>query len=243
MKSSSISGRRDCASTSRRAWSASSPSVRQSTLWSSVSSGTTPFATPATYAVETCTRQGREPLSITPRYRFMAPNRLVWNPSSIGGSNDTVAAEWIAMSMSPGSCGTPREKSPSTIVTRSSKRARSPSSPMRPRRTSNAGLRKRYSTRSRDVEPVCERTNRTIRPSGTSPSNRSKMTCPRNPVTPVSKIVLPVRRSTIEGAAPPAAFSTMRQIITYLPDGRQASRSRPARDHPMPHGETLGGSN
>ena len=101
-----------------------------------------------------CTRHGREPLSITPRYRFMAPNRFVWNPSSIGGSNDTVAAEWIAISMSPGSCGTPREKSPSTIVTRSSRSARSPSSPIRSRSTSNAGLRKRYSTRARDVEPV-----------------------------------------------------------------------------------------
>ena len=51
------------------------------------------------------------------------------------------------MSMSPGSSGTPREKSPSTIVTRSSRSARSPSSPIRPRSTSNAGLRNRYSTR------------------------------------------------------------------------------------------------
>ena len=60
------------------------------------------------------------------------------------------------------------------------------------RRTPACGSR--YSTRSRDVEPVWERTNRTIRPSGTSPSSRSKMTCPRNPVTPVSRIVLPERR-------------------------------------------------
>ena len=36
--------------------------------------------------METCTKHGRDPLSITPRYRFIAPNRLVWNPSSIGGS-------------------------------------------------------------------------------------------------------------------------------------------------------------
>ena len=67
-----------------------------------------------------------------------------------------------------------------------------------PRSTSNAGLRNRYSTRSRDVDPVCDRTSRTIRPSGTSPRRRSKITCPRKPVTPVSRIVLPVRRSTIE---------------------------------------------
>ena len=98
------------------------------------------------------------PLSITPRYRFIAPNRLVWNPSSIGGSNDDGRGRVDRDVDVARSCGTPREKSPSTIVTRSSRIARSPSSPKRSRNTSNAGLRKRYSTRSRDVEPVCERT-------------------------------------------------------------------------------------
>ena len=152
----------------------------------------------------------------------MAPNRLVWNPSSIGGSNETVAAEWIAMSMSPGSSGTPREKSPSTIVTRSSRSARSPSSPIRPRRTSNAGLRKRYSTRARDVEPVCERTSRTIRPSGTSPEQPLEDHLSEEARDAGQQDRLAGEAVDDRAAAgASSAFSTMRQIMGYLPDGRQ----------------------
>ena len=73
------------------------------------------------------------------------------NPSSIGGSKLTVAAECIATSMPAGISGWPRLKSPSITSTRSSSIAIMPVSPTRSRSVSNAGLRNRYSTRSRLV--------------------------------------------------------------------------------------------
>ena len=59
-------------------------------MCSSGPSGITPFCTPATYAVEMCTNAGREPPASTPRYRLIAPRRLVWNPSSIVTEDDSV---------------------------------------------------------------------------------------------------------------------------------------------------------
>src|SRR3954467_1805941 len=46
---------------------------------------------------------------------------------------------------------------------------------------------------------------------------RSRITCPTKPVTPVRKIRLPASVSTME-----PRFSTTRQIMRYLPAGRQA---------------------
>ena len=123
------------------------------------------------------------------------------NPSSIGGSKLTVAAECIATSMPAGISGWPRPKSASITSTRSSSIAFRPSSPTRSRRVSNAGLRNRYSTRSRLDAPVWLRTSSTTRVSGKSASSRSNTTCARKPVTPVSSIVVPERASTIEDDA------------------------------------------
>src|SRR5262249_31510898 len=62
--------------------------------------------------------------------------------------------------------------------------------------------------------------------SGKSRRRRSRITWPRKPVTPVMKIRLPARPSTIEVVAGSVAwalftFSTTRQIMDYLPPGRQ----------------------
>ena len=61
-----------------------------------------------------------------------------------------------------------------------------------------------------------ERTSNVIRVSGKSSSRRSSTTWPRNPVAPVSSTRLPASASTIE-----PRFSTTRQIMHYLPIGRQ----------------------
>jgi hypothetical protein len=49
---------------------------------------------PATYAVDTWTRWGREPDAATARYSEVAPTTFARKPSSIGESNETVAAQW-----------------------------------------------------------------------------------------------------------------------------------------------------
>src|SRR5881397_3749576 len=52
-----------------------------------------------------------------------------------------------------------------------------------------------------------------------SRSSRSRITWPRKPVTPVRKMRLPARASTM--LVPAGRLSTTRQIIGYLPAGRQ----------------------
>ena len=88
--------------------------------------GSRPCGRPATYAVETWSRCGAGLFASAASYRRTAPTRLVRNPSSIGGSNATVAAQWITTSRPPGISSPSAEKSPSTTSTRSSQRGRDP---------------------------------------------------------------------------------------------------------------------
>ncbi len=218
------------ASTSARARIARSDSACQFTLWSSVASGITPLRTPATYAVETWSRCGAGLFASAASYRRTAPTRLVRNPSSIGGSNATVAAQWITTSRPPGISSPSAEKSPSTTSTRSSSAAAIPSVPTLSRRALNVGRPISDSTRWRPLEPSCGRTSSVIRVSGKSSRRRSNTAWPRKPVTPVTNTFLPASLRTIELARVPAfgrfrgaaGLSTTWQIMPYLPNGRQA---------------------
>ncbi len=146
-KRSSISGRREAASTALREASAASASSFQSTRCSRGFSGITPLVIPATYAVETCTKWGRLPLDLTASYRCRAPRTFAWKAWSTGGSKETEAAQWKTTSRSPGRSGAPSATSPSTRAMRSAWMRWIPSAPMRARRGRKALLESTSSMR------------------------------------------------------------------------------------------------